>query len=85
MSQETSADWCVENGGIAICGTDMEEYSRESIGERWCFTCRVRHDFTWVYMRPTGLSYYGPTARLQGMSMSCSDLFPGWVREAPDE
>ena len=85
MSAHEVADWCVDSGSIAICGTDMEEYARESMGERWCFTCRVRHEFWCVCKAPTGFSYYGPTAHVEGVKRWCSDLFPGWSREAVDE
>ena len=85
LRESDNADWCADNGQVAICGTDMEEYHRDSMGERWCFTCRKRHEFWWVYMAPSGLSYYGPTAHVEGARNGCRDLFPGWYREAPDE
>ncbi len=79
-----SADWCADFGGFAICGTDMKEVSRESEGIKWCFHCRTRHEFWWVVSSPTGFSYYGPTASIKGIGQGCTDLFPGWYREAPD-
>lgn len=86
MSDSTtaSADWCEDLGGIAISGTRMVESSRRSEGEKWCFTCRKRHEFWWVVMVPDGLSYYGPTAHMEGVARDCRDLFPGWYREAAD-
>ncbi|MEV7827530.1 hypothetical protein [Microbacterium enclense] len=81
---DKSADWCVQAGGISIAGTDMVESSRESDGIKWCFHCRKRHEFWWVVMVPNGLSYYGPSAHMEGVGRYCTDLFPGWVRMAPD-
>lgn len=78
---ETSADWCVSDGAFAICGTAMTEHSRRSEGERWCFHCRKRHEFWWVVMVPDGLSYYGPSAHMDGITPQCTDLFPGSYRE----
>ncbi|GAA2007853.1 hypothetical protein [Nocardioides kribbensis] len=82
---EQSADWCVDSGSVSIVGTHMAEYSRESMGERWCFTCRKRHNFDWVVMAPVGLSYYGPHVEIHGVRAECSDLFPGWSRNWGDE
>jgi hypothetical protein len=80
-----TADWCVQSGSVSISGTHMEESSRRSEGIRWCFVCRKRHEFWWVVMTPAGISYYGPTAHMEGISRRCSDLFPGWAREAIEE
>lgn len=80
-----TADWCVSAGGISITGTDMVEYKRETKGDRWCFTCRKRHEFWWVYLRPDGISYYGPEAHVEGVKRGCRDLFPGWFYEAVEE
>lgn len=79
------ADWCVESEGVVICGTHMEEHSRRSEGIRWCFSCRKRHEFWWVVMVPTGLSYYGPTAHMEGTESRCTDLFPGWYRQSIED
>lgn len=78
------ADWAAEYGAAVICGTHMEEYSREPQGERWCFRCRERHEFWWVAMAPAGFSYYGPTARMEGIKDGCSDLFPGRYRQVEE-
>jgi hypothetical protein len=85
MSETISADYCDDLGGVVICGTHMEEVHRTTEGERWCFTCRKRHEFWWVVMAPAGISYYGPSARMEGMRRDCTDLFPGWYRQAVDE
>ena len=85
IAAEQVADWCVADGQIAVCGTVMEEHSRRSEGIKWCFHCRKRHEFWWVVMAPDGLSYYGPTAGMEGVTAECSDLFPGWTRELEDE
>lgn len=85
MSDDTlTADWCVSDGVVAISGTQMREDSRTSEGIKWCFHCRRRHEFFWVVMVPDGLSWCGPTARMEGVLRSCTDLFPGWTREAVD-
>lgn len=81
---EKSADWCATDGSLTICGTSMVEYSRESMGLRWCFHHRKREEFFWVVSVPDGLSYYGPSAGVEGPTRWCTDLFPGWYREAPD-
>ena len=80
---ETYADWCVDDGAFAICGTRMVEHSRRSEGVKWCFKCRKRHEFWWVVMAPDGLSYYGPSAHMEGVTDECRDLFPGryWAVE----
>jgi hypothetical protein len=85
VTTETWADWCETDGQVAISGTRMKEYSRRSEGVRWCFHCRQRHEFFWVVMAPDGLSYYGPTAHMEGIGRDCTDLFPGWTREAVED
>lgn len=84
MSLVDTADWCADFGGVAICGTRMVEVSRDTEGIKWCFTCRRRHEFWWVVEAPAGFSYYGPSAHMEGIKSGCSDLFPGWYREAMD-
>lgn len=79
-----TADWCEDHGSVVICGTDMIEHSRRSEGLRWCFKHRRREEFWWVVMAPAGLSYYGPTAHMEGPTDECTDLFPGWYRQAVD-
>jgi hypothetical protein len=82
---EQLADWCATDGQVSIIGTRMKEHSRTSEGVKWCFHCRKRHEFWWVVSVPDGWSYYGPSAGMEGITDECSDLFPGWYREAPDE
>jgi len=76
-ADQVTADWCVSDGQFSICGTAMKEHSRTSEGIKWCFHCRRRHEFFWVVMVPDGLSYYGPSAGMEGVTSECSDLFPG--------
>lgn len=85
LEREKPADWCADLGSVVVCGTDMKEYSRDSEGEKWCFHCRKRHEFWWVVMAPAGISYYGPSAHMEGVKRGCSDLFPGWTREAVEQ
>ena len=75
-----SADWCVDNGAIAICGTDMKEHHRTTEGVKWCFCCRKRHEFWCVVYAPVGMSYYGPSLCIEGVKDGCTDMFPGWTR-----
>lgn len=81
MTESKTADWCEVTENLAICGTHMVEYHRESLGERWCFHHRKREEFFRVCYEPAGLSYYGPEARYEGPTLACTDLFPGWTRE----
>lgn len=81
---QESADWCITSGGVSMSGTRMVEYSRESVGDKWCFRCRKRHEFWWVVDAPDGISYYGPNAYMAGVRNGCTDLFPGWYREPLD-
>lgn len=80
MSATATADWIVSDGNITICGTHTVEHSRESMGDKWCFHCRRRHNFDWVVYAPEGFSYYDPHAAVEGVTPECSDLFPGWTR-----
>ena len=83
---EATADYCTDLGaGITICRTRMKEHSRRSEGEKWCFTCRKRHEFWWVVDVPDGFSCYGPNVYMKGTTNRCTDLFPGWVREPIEE
>ena len=76
----------VDYGSVAIlCGPEMKEYSRRSIGVRWCFTHRKREEFFDVFYDEVEPSYWGPTAAVEGPSPDCTDLFPGWTREWSDE
>lgn len=85
MSTET-ADWCVTEGSLTICGTRMKEHSRTSEGILWCFRCRTRSEFERVVMVPDGLSYYGPDVSIDCANCGAQDgdLFPGWTREWED-
>jgi hypothetical protein len=75
-----TADWCEVSDDFAICGTRMKEHSRRSEGDKWCFHCRKPHEFFWVVMVPDGISYYEPSADMEGIKPDCTDLFPGWFR-----
>jgi hypothetical protein len=81
----TEADWCIDTGSLAICGTRMREHSRRSEGDRWCFHCRKRHEFFAVFMVPDGPSWYDPHWSIDGIGDRCTDLFPGWSRTWEDE
>ena len=68
---------------VHILRTPMEEISRRSLGEKYCFVCRRRRDFEHVISAPVGLSYYGPTTQIE--CTHCGkidgDVFPGHSRE----
>jgi hypothetical protein len=57
--------------------------STRSEGERWCFVCRKRVEFTRTVHVPDELySYYGPHATIEcPKGHHDGDLFPGYVRE----
>ena len=69
---------------VVLCGPEMREYARRSIGVRWCFTHRKREEFFRVVYEEVEPSYWGPTSAVEGPSSECRDLFPGWYREAPE-
>jgi hypothetical protein len=71
-------------GAVRVCWEPMEEVSRESQGERWCFKCRSRRKFFYVVTAPTDpMSYYGPnpSVRCGTCDLPDGDLFPGRERE----
>jgi len=73
---------------VHILRTPMKEYSRIPLGERYCFKCRKRRNFTDVIMVPTDpMSYYGPTSKTvcDVCGMQDADLFPGWSRTDEEE
>lgn len=78
-----------EEGVVIICAPDMEESSRRSMGVKWCFKCRGRHEFDWVVLTPTTLDgwYWGPTAHSEchGCHQQAGELFPGWSYRWEDE
>lgn len=79
-TDEKWADWCSGIGhGAITCGTRMIERSRESMGEKWCFYHRRRHEFWWVVMVPDGMSYHGPSGHTEGIGPDCTHLFPGRI------
>ena len=70
---------------VHICYTEpLEEIVRKQIGQRWCFVCRKRRNFSWVVMAPVGLSYYGPHEKIvcDACKTQDGDCFPGTYRES---
>ena len=65
---------------VILCGPEMREHSRSTLGIRWCFTHRKREEFWWVVHVEVEPSYWGPTAGIEGPTCDCCDLFPGWSR-----
>ena len=73
---------------IHIHRTMMKEYSRIDLGERYCFKCRKRRNFTDVILVPIdSMSYYGPIDKIvcDVCGRQDTDLFPGWTREGTDK
>lgn len=71
----------------AICGEKLREAFRLRDGkERWCFRCRAKRTFEYVAAAPIGMSYYGPTPRVECATchLTDGDLFPGNNREWED-
>lgn len=68
---------------VHFCVTPMEEIHRESLGERWCFTCRKRREFLYLVHRTVEPSYYdpNPSIRCGSCNTVSGDLFPGRERE----
>ena len=66
-----------------VCRTPMEEIHRESLGDRWCFHCRRRHEFVYLIRATVEPSYYDPTPSIQGLPCGAQDgdMFPGHERE----
>lgn len=82
---------------VTVCtGPAMEERSRESMGVRWCFKCRGRHEFFWIVMVPVidfsneasiYAAMWGPTAHsiCTGCGQSWGELFPGRFYQWEDD
>ena len=81
---------------IAICrGPRMKETHRDSMGVKWCFKCRGRHEFHWIVMAPVidwddeasiAAAMWGPTAHseCQNCKEQAGELFPGWSYQWED-
>jgi hypothetical protein len=72
---------------IHIHHTPMTEHSRIDYGERYCFRCRKRRNFTCIISVPTDpYSYYGPTSAVKcdTCGTTDADLFPGLYRQAEE-
>lgn len=78
---------------VAICrGPQMKERSRDSMGVRWCFKCRGRHEFHWIVLAADieydedgqiSSSMYMAEPIAHSECLGCrkwdGQLFPGWV------
>ena len=71
---------------VTICGpSDWAEFSRESVGVKWCFGCRKHLEHFWIVEGDPNPNYYGPTARYAcGACNQSRTLFPGWTYEQDD-
>ncbi|MBF6411000.1 hypothetical protein [Nocardia farcinica] len=74
---------CAHIGNLTICRpSSWTVFSREPVGEKWCFGCRARLPHNWIVEGEEFPSYYDPVGRWE-----CSrcgrdrTLFPGYVRE----
>lgn len=72
---------------LHICREEMREVVRQADGERFCFVCRKRRAFLYVVDTPVGMSYYGPTPRIECATCGTidGDMFPGRAREWLDQ
>lgn len=87
----------VDGAQVVIChGPAMEETSRTSMGVKWCFKCRGRHEFEWIVLSPVidwedeasiWAAAWGPTAYSEcgGCRQSMGELFPGWSYRWDDD
>lgn len=87
----------IERAGVIVCrGPELRESSRDSMGARWCFKCRGRHEFSWVVMTPVidwndensvYAAMWGGTAHSEcgGCGKHGGELFPGRVYAESEE
>ena len=69
---------------VHINYTPMKEYGRVDYGERYCFHCRKKRNFTRIVSVPTDpMSYYGASSAVKCdvCGQTDADLFPGHYRE----
>lgn len=72
---------------VHVCREELQEVVRKPHGKpRHCFHCRKTGEFLYVVEAPVGLSYYGPTPRVECATCGTidGDLFPGRGREWED-
>lgn len=50
---------------LCVLRTPMEEIHRESVGVRWCFVCRGRHEFLYLVHATVEPSYYDPNPSIR--------------------
>jgi hypothetical protein len=74
-------------GPLVVCGPgEVKVLDAQSLGDKWCFVCRKRVEFTKTVKADAQPSYYDPW-----VTITCprghqdGDLFPGWTREWGDE
>lgn len=93
------SDLLVDYGNVVICrGPEMKERSRTSMGVKWCFRCRGRHEFHWIVMGADMIyDENGEVSPLMYMAEpyahsecgNCKqrggELFPGWGYAWEDE
>lgn len=75
---------CEKWGNATICrGPATRREELRSYGERWCFSCRGRHEFRLFVDVPVEPSYYGPNPSVRCMNCNTNDgdCFPGTSRE----
>ena len=87
----------VDGTQVVVCrGPRMKEASRKSMGVRWCFKCRGRHEFEWIVLMPVidwdddasiAAAMWGPTAHSEcgGCKRQAGELFPGWSYRWEDD
>jgi hypothetical protein len=72
-----------DGSGLVVCGPgEVKTLDTKPVGEKWCFVCRKRREFTDQCRVEAGITYYDPW-----WTRTCSeghfdgDLFPGYIRE----
>lgn len=80
---------------VTVCaGPPAVEHSRKSMGVRWCFKCRGRHEFAWVVKAPpidlddpAMCCLWEPYAHSEcsACKQHAGELFPGWGYAEVDE
>ena len=79
---------CVDYGDglIVTFAGPQRVYAERAVGERWCFVCRKRVDFTDRLTGDAEPSYYEPVwTRECPRGHSDGDLFPGYERTWGDD
>lgn len=77
---------CIHSDNLTICRpSSWKAFSRQPVGDKWCFGCRKRLPHDWIVEGEDGESYYAPNARYDCTQCHRDrTLFPGWAREVAE-